>query len=109
MRPVSIKKVSPTDLKFVWDSGHESVYSLRELRDLCPCAGCSGERVLLRDYRPPEPDRTTPGRYDLKGVQQVGSYAVQLQWGDGHSTGIYTWEYLMANCPCVEHHGGRTK
>lgn len=98
-----MKKISPTELKIVWDSGHESVYTLERLRDLCPCAGCSGESVLLRKYTPPEPDRQTPGRYELVGIQPVGSYAVQLQWADGHQTGIYTWEHLIENCPCPEH------
>lgn len=35
-----------------------------------------------------------PGKYILKGAQQVGSYALQVFWGDGHQTGIYTWEKL---------------
>jgi DUF971 family protein len=34
----------------------------------------------------------------LEDVATVGSYAVQFQWGDAHSTGIYTWEYLYAAC-----------
>jgi len=54
--------------------------------------------VLFRTYQPPPADRATPGRYDLKGIQQVGSYAVQLEWGDGHATGIYSWEYLLNHC-----------
>src|ERR1041385_4721629 len=99
MRPISIKKTSATELTIIWDNGHESRYTLELLRDICPCASCSGETILMREYQPPPPDRTTPGRYDLKGIQQVGSYAVQLQWGDGHGTGIYTWEHLLQNCP----------
>ena len=96
MKPTSIKKVSRNELKIVWNDGIESVYALEELRDRCPCAGCSGERVLMHEYVPPEPDKTAPGRYDLKGIQPVGSYAIQLTWGDGHNTGIYSYEYLRS-------------
>jgi DUF971 family protein len=37
-----------------------------------------------------------PGKYVLKGAQQVGNYALQIHWGDGHQTGIYTWEKLRS-------------
>ena len=103
MRPVSIKKISPTELKITWDDGHESPYTLELLRDICPCAGCSGERVLLREYQAPPPNRTAQGRYKLTGIQPIGSYAVQLAWSDGHNTGIYTWEHLLVNCMCDVH------
>jgi DUF971 family protein len=31
---------------------------------------------------------------DIRGLEPVGSYAVQPQFSDGHSTGIYSWDYL---------------
>src|SRR5918996_5171774 len=31
---------------------------------------------------------------DIRGVEPVGSYAVQPQFSDGHATGIYSWDYL---------------
>lgn len=82
-----------------WDDGHESRIPLRTLRDACPCAGCKGETILLYSYAPV--DRPTrPGAFTLKGAAPVGAYALQLTWGDGHSTGIYTWETLRSLCPC---------
>jgi DUF971 family protein len=36
----------------------------------------------------------------LERVEQVGSYALQFVWGDGHGTGIYTWAMLRDACPC---------
>ena len=32
--------------------------------------------------------------YKIKDIQQVGNYAIQIHWSDGHNTGIYNWEYL---------------
>jgi len=31
---------------------------------------------------------------DIVAVEPVGHYALQLTFSDGHSTGIYTWDYL---------------
>lgn len=30
----------------------------------------------------------------IGGIEPVGSYAVKLLFSDGHSTGLYTWDYL---------------
>jgi DUF971 family protein len=30
-----------------------------------------------------------------QGMNQVGRYAVQIDWSDGHSTGSYSWDYLL--------------
>jgi DUF971 family protein len=31
---------------------------------------------------------------EIKSLEPVGSYAVQPTFSDGHSTGIYSWDYL---------------
>lgn len=31
---------------------------------------------------------------EIRSIEAVGSYAVQPVFSDGHSTGIYSWEYL---------------
>jgi DUF971 family protein len=31
---------------------------------------------------------------DIKAVEPVGNYAVQLAFSDGHNTGIYSWDIL---------------
>jgi ATP-binding protein involved in chromosome partitioning len=30
----------------------------------------------------------------------VGAYGLKIQWSDGHSTGIYTFEALLRTCRC---------
>ena len=32
---------------------------------------------------------------EIRSLEPVGSYAVQPVFSDGHSTGIYSWEYLL--------------
>jgi len=105
MKPKSIRKEAGDGLRITWTDGHQSLYPLTFLRDACPCASCAGETVLFRTYTPPPPDLSTPGRYELVDIRLVGSYAAQLYWADGHDTGIYSWERLLAICPCPEHSG----
>ena len=31
---------------------------------------------------------------EIKGIEPVGSYAVQLTFSDGHDTGLFSWDYL---------------
>jgi DUF971 family protein len=93
---------SSTELMLSWDDAHSGPVSLRNLRDSCPCAGCKGETVLFRTYVPPPATVKTPGRYELKGADAVGGYAMKFSWGDGHNLGIYTWEHLRSLCECEE-------
>lgn len=30
----------------------------------------------------------------ITGIEPVGSYAIKLDFDDGHDSGLYTWEYL---------------
>ncbi|MDE3057867.1 MAG: DUF971 domain-containing protein [Bacteroidota bacterium] len=93
MHPRSIKRSGTDGLTITWDDGHVSPLTFHLLRDECPCAECKGETVLLHTYKP-QTRVQLPGHYELKSLQQVGSYAVQITWGDGHATGLYSWEYL---------------
>lgn len=93
MTPKQIKVVKET-LYVKWDDESESNINIKYLRDQCPCAGCQGETILLKTYRPAKPETNKPGRYNIANIQQVGTYAVQIAFKDGHNTGIYTYDYL---------------
>jgi DUF971 family protein len=45
---------------------------------------------------------TVPDDVAAASIRLVGSYAIRITWTDGHDTGIYTYEWLRANCPCPE-------
>lgn len=36
----------------------------------------------------------------LNRVEAAGSYAIIIEWEDGHTFGIYNWDYLRKLCPC---------
>jgi DUF971 family protein len=51
------------------------------------------------------PDEDVPATR-LNSLEAVGSYALTIEWEDGHHYGIYTWDYLRALCGCSECRGG---
>lgn len=95
MSPKQIKIFEKNQLLITWNDNSESKISLKYLRDECPCASCKGETVLMKTYRPAKPASTSPGMYKIKNIEVIGGYAIRITWGDGHNTGIFTWEYLL--------------
>jgi DUF971 family protein len=93
MQPKQIK-VKDEKLILVWSESEEWQLPLSYLRDECPCAGCKGETVLFKTYIPEGPTATTPEAYKIVSIQPVGGYAIQINWKDGHDSGIYSWGYL---------------
>ena len=95
--PTSISKPKPYLLHILWSDAFTSTILLETLRDQCPCAGCQGEEIMgqkiftgIKMFK--------PGMNELKALNTIGNYGLQATWGDGHSTGIYTWESLRAIC-----------
>src|SRR6476620_10157484 len=88
--------------------GHHSNLPLALLRDNCPCATCTGahgtEPQKSNYSKPvdPSPFKMFEPTLKMLDVEAVGSYAVKINWSDGHSTGLYTWEVLRKICPCEE-------
>ena len=94
MSPKQVKIINKNKLKIKWDDSAETILLLKYMRDECPCAGCKGETILLKTYRPPAPTVVTPEMYQVKNMEVVGDYAIQVTWNDGHNTGIYSWDYI---------------
>jgi DUF971 family protein len=99
MRPASYQVLGDL-LVVVWDDGHESYYPLEPLRRACPCAACSGEPDLFGRMSGGAPQQYRPASFTLRSVEQIGNYALQPNWNDGHTYGIWTYDRLRAFCPC---------
>jgi len=41
-------------------------------------------------------------RPGARAAKVVGNYALQIDFTDGHTTGIYSYDYLRSICPCAE-------
>ena len=82
-------------IEIVWSDGLRTSYQPRLLRDACPCATCREKRAapaqpsLLPVLAPEE---LAP--LAVTGMKPVGQYAYAIEFSDGHSSGIYTLDYL---------------
>ncbi|MEY2487697.1 MAG: hypothetical protein QOH39_3345 [Verrucomicrobiota bacterium] len=92
LEPTNIQQIGP-ELAIQWNDGTESYLILEQLRRACPCAACGGEPDVLGNISRPNVSYSNAS-FDLIGFELVGGYAVQPRWGDGHATGIYSFQYL---------------
>lgn len=60
------------------------------LRGFCPCAKCQGHSGGPPTWTPWHGDRAVA----IDNVSAVGNYGMNIVWGDGHDTGIYSFESL---------------
>lgn len=109
--PLDVRK-KPVDVKvhvssgegvdITWSDGHTSHYSFPYLRDHCPCATCKEERDRHDGMRAGASSALPmfKPQINARAASTVGSYAIQIEFTDGHSTGIYSFEYLRELCPC---------
>lgn len=92
--PRLVEPFDPQNLKLVWSDGLAFAIPYTELRFQCPCASCvdehTGKRMIQRSAVSPEVKPT--------GVSTIGRYALQFNWSDGHSTGMYHYDRLREIC-----------
>ena len=96
LMPRIVRRVSPTRTDLEWSDGHFGSYPSWYLRERCPCASCveefTGRKMIV--------EGSIPSTLERISVAPVGNYALAFAWSDGHSTGIYTFDYLRELCPC---------
>jgi ATP-binding protein involved in chromosome partitioning len=88
--PIRIAQQGPRELGIRWADGAESTFDVRALRLACACARCVDEwsgRAMLDPAS--VPDDVRPLR-----IRSVGRYAIQIDWSDGHDSGIYPFRRL---------------
>ncbi|MDA4117712.1 MAG: DUF971 domain-containing protein [Thaumarchaeota archaeon] len=105
------KKVTlgPSQVLIEWGDGHRAVHSNKALREACPCALCAGEPPAIGLSRiiplaPAAPEGVSALKFSM-----VGRYAISFSWSDGHSTGIYPYDYLLGICECDACAGKRAR
>jgi len=95
MNPLIQSAVVGGELALAFADSTECYLPLERLRRACPCAACQGEPDAMgRVIRPEAP--IGPRGFELLRMEVVGGYALQLFWADGHSTGIYSYDYLRS-------------
>ncbi|MDP7029893.1 MAG: DUF971 domain-containing protein [Phycisphaerales bacterium] len=85
-----------TGLDVVWADGTASHYPVAHLRRWSPSAEARAARAdLERNPLAVLPQQAkSPETLEAVGIERVGSYAVRIEFNDGHRTGLYSWEWL---------------
>ena len=85
-------------LAIAWMDGTSTRHSMAQLRRECPCANCRIEREKLATPGPVLRvlDSAAPVLKEAQILEfsPVGRYALSFVFNDGHSTGIYTYDFL---------------
>src|SRR5207248_8960722 len=100
--PIALNLKRDEKLEVKWSDGQVCVYPIALLRTMCPCAAC-------RTVREGEGQKNKsslailPGNFSTpitaRSAHLVGNYALQIEWSDGHDSGIYSFDYLREICP----------
>ena len=93
MRPADLQQIGD-ELAIKWDDGSESFVKFETLRRACPCAGCMGETDVMGNLHIGPAKVLLPASFQLKRLAPVGGYALQPFWADGHSSGLFSFDYL---------------
>jgi DUF971 family protein len=108
--PSSIKRLKDSSgkgvgLELIWENNQQVNISAKVLRDACPCATCDemrGKQTHANPLGSPRVGRallqvvqaTTDQGYELVSIWGIGNYALGMEWGDGHNSGIYSYPIL---------------
>lgn len=101
---VKVRVSTGAGVDIVWSDAHASHYDFAYLRERCPCATCREERdkhskvsattgssAALPMFKP---------KITARAASAVGNYAIQIEFTDGHATGIFSFDHLREICPC---------
>lgn len=92
--PSRIEVIGNT-LSLQWDNGEDSYLDASLLRSESPSADNKGETDIFGQVSGGQAKREFPDIEIIK-VNPVGNYAIRIIFSDGHSTGIFSWEYLRS-------------
>lgn len=96
--PRSLRATSD-ELLIEWDDGWKQALSWKRLRENCPCATCVNqvaavEPAVANGLPILAPEEVQP--LEATAIRPLGNYAYAITFSDGHSSGIYTLEYLRS-------------
>ena len=94
-QPTNIERQSDGALLISWDDGQQRRYTVTQLREACPCASCREKKnvpVNPMQLNVLSAAETQP--LTIASMKPVGSYAYNIEFSDGHDTGIFTLEVL---------------
>jgi DUF971 family protein len=94
MKPKNIQLIG-TELAIVWDDETESYFTSEFLRRHSPSAENIGEKDIFGNKYGGTGIKDFPG-VTIQSWDLQGNYAIRPIFSDGHSSGLFSWEYLKA-------------
>ena len=95
--PVEIQRDDQGAMRISWNDGHSCRYDYNKLRQACPCATCR-DATVQQQQDPFHIVTTDVTAVTPVHLSTVGHYALNIEWSDGHRTGIYPWALLRDLC-----------
>lgn len=100
--PIELNRTA-VGLQILWSDDQSTEFTIRQLRDACPCATCREKRQGDDEYASETPPRsmTLPvlsaaeaRPLEVTHMHPVGNYAYNIGFSDGHDSGIFTFDFL---------------
>ena len=93
--PVKLALAEGNRLLIDWSDGQRRTYSIRELRDACPCATCREKRSQPADpFALPVLKEVQTQPLTISAMEPMGNYAYSIHFSDDHDTGIFAFDLL---------------
>jgi DUF971 family protein len=92
MKPKNLQLIG-TELAIVWEDGSESYFPSDFLRKHSPSAQNIGEKDIFGKQYGGDGPKAFPG-VTIQGWEFQGNYAIRPIFSDGHSSGLFSWDFL---------------
>ncbi|MCB0325521.1 MAG: DUF971 domain-containing protein [Bdellovibrionales bacterium] len=101
-QPTEIKRLGTSGIQVTWSTGAVHKISSETLRRHCPSATSRAQQGDESHQKPltgrsvlKVVEHTKDEQLRLQQIWAVGNYALGMEWGDGHNSGIYTYDLLF--------------
>ncbi|HBV61674.1 MAG TPA: DUF971 domain-containing protein [Rhodopirellula sp.] len=101
--PVGLGRDDNSAVIISWSDGVETRWTALQLRKACPCATCREKKRGEKKHQEsggaklaglPVLSAAEAQPLTVTGMKPVGSYAYNVRFSDGHSSGIYPMQLL---------------
>ncbi len=95
IHPTALSLTPENRLLIDWSDGQRRIYTVRGLREACPCATCREKRSQPTDpFALPVLKQVQTQPLTIAAMQPMGNYAYSIAFSDEHDTGIFAFDLL---------------